>query len=119
MAMDLAKKTFSCDPDYLIAGTKIPIETATKEAAEAIPAGAPVILDDGKVKKVTATAGDSSTFTVSTDGLYGIAAEDAESGEEAIVYLTGEFFKDALVLESHVKTDSLEVPFREIGIFLK
>lgn len=33
MSMDLARKTFSCEPEYFIAGTNIRIATAVKEAA--------------------------------------------------------------------------------------
>ena len=32
MSMDLARKTFSCEPEYFIAGTNIRIATAVKEA---------------------------------------------------------------------------------------
>ena len=31
MSMDLARKTFSCEPEYFIAGTNIRIATAVKE----------------------------------------------------------------------------------------
>ena len=49
MSMDLEKKTFSTQPDYLIAGTA-EIVTAAKEAAAALKRGAPVVLDSsGKI----------------------------------------------------------------------
>ena len=44
---------------------------------------------------------------------------DAKSGEDAVIYLTGEFFADELALAEHVKAADLEVPLRNIGIFLK
>ena len=56
MSMDLAKKTFSTQPDYLIAGTA-EIVTAAKEAAAALKRGAPVVLDgSGKLAAVTAVS---------------------------------------------------------------
>ena len=54
-----------------------------------------------------------------TDGIYGITADSAKSGEDAVIYLTGEFFADELALAEHVKAADLEVPLRNIGIFLK
>jgi hypothetical protein len=110
MSMELAKQSFSTQPEYLIAGVSIGITTAVKEAAAALEKGAPVLLADGKVAKVT-----DATAT----GLYGITADSTEAGEDAVIYLTGEFFKDALVLENGVTADALEVAFRNIGIFLK
>jgi hypothetical protein len=111
MSMELAEKTYATDPEYLIAGVNIGIATAAKTAAEAVEKGAPVIRNsDGKIAKVTDAA--------STE-LYGIAADSAKAGEEAVIYLTGEFFRDALALEDGVTADALELPFRNIGIFLK
>jgi hypothetical protein len=112
MSMELARKTYATDPEYLIAGVDIGITTAIKEAAEVIEKGAPVARDsNGKVKKITDAA--------DTEGLYGIAADSAQTGEGAVIYLTGEFFGDALALEDGVTADALEIPFRNIGIFLK
>lgn len=119
MSMDLAKKEFSYTPEYLIAGTAIAVTTQVKTAAAALEKGAPVKLDaNGKAAKVTAT-GSGDSITVSTDGLYGIVADSAEANAEVVIYLTGEFFADALVLENNVTADALEVAFRNIGIFLK
>ena len=71
MSMDLAKKTFSTQPDYLIAGTA-EIVTATKEVGSAaLKRGAPVVLgEDGKLAAVKVSG--SGTYTVDTTGLYGI-----------------------------------------------
>ena len=52
-------------------------------------------------------------------GLYGIAAEDAASGEDAVVYLTGEFFAEGLALPDGVTAADIEAALRNIGIFLK
>ena len=46
-------------------------------------------------------------------------AEDAKSGEEGIVYLSGEFFADALVLPDGATAAGVEVALRNLGIFLK
>lgn len=54
-----------------------------------------------------------------TEGLYGITADSAKNGEDAVIYLTGEFFADELVLPQNVTAAALEVPLRNIGIFLK
>lgn len=111
MSMDLTKQTFTHEPEYLIAGTTIRVTTAVKEAAADLEAGAPVLLDEsGKAAKVT---------SAEATGIYGITADSAKSGEDAVIYLTGEFFADKLVLEDGVTADDLEVAFRNIGIFLK
>lgn len=119
MSMDLEKKTFIYEPEYLIAGVDIGITTAVKEAAADLPKGAPVLLDsNGKAAPVEATTENDET-TVDVTGLYGITADSAESGEDAVIYLTGEFFADKLALGEGVTAADLEVPFRNIGIFLK
>lgn len=114
MGMNLQAKTYSCSPEYLIAGTA-EITTAVKEAGEALKRGAPVILDSaGKLKAVT---GDGET--VNTVGLYGIMADDAASGEDGVVYLSGEFFGDKLAFGENVTAAALETAFRNIGIYLR
>lgn len=90
MAMDLAVQTFSTKPEYLIAGTDIRITTAVKEAGAALTRGMVVCLADGKLKQPTVT-GSADPYTVATDGMYGIVADDAANGKDAVVYLTGEF----------------------------
>ena len=112
MSMNLTPEKFSREPEYLLAGTDICVTTAVKKAASALKAGAPVKLDSsGKVAPVAKADG--------TTGLYGITTEDFKSGEDAVIYLTGEFFADRLALETGVTAASLEVAFRNIGIFLK
>ena len=114
MSMDLAKKTYSTTPDYFIAGTTVGI--VTKEASAAIAAHNLVLLDGGKVKPLAAVDGSNA---LNVTGLYGIAAEDAASGEDAVVYLTGEFFAEGLALPDGVTAADIEVALRNIGIFLK
>lgn len=113
MSMNLAPEKFSCSPEYLLAGTDIRVTTAVKKAGVNLKAGTPVKLDGstGKVSPV----GKSDGVTT----LYGIATEDFKADEEAVIYLTGEFFADRLALETGVTAASLEVAFRNIGIFLK
>ena len=103
MSMDLARKDFSTAPKYFIAGVDIGIAKATKTASEAVEAHAPVLIADGKV----------------LTGLYGITADSADANKEVPVYLTGEFFADGLVLPNNVSVDDVEVPLRNLGIFLK
>lgn len=108
MSMNLAPEKFSCSPEYLLAGTDIRVTTAAAD----LKAGAPVKLNSaGKVAPVAKADG--------VTGLYGIATEDFKSGENAVIYLTGEFFADRLALETGVTAASLEVAFRNIGVFLK
>lgn len=114
MAMDLERKDYEFNPDHLIAGANIAIETSVKTAAEAIVAGAPVVLGADGAANVTVAEG-----AVVTTGLYGIAAESAKADEPVVIYLTGEFFSDALQCGTGVTAADLEVPFRNIGIFLK
>lgn len=111
MSMDLARKTFSYEPEYFIAGTNIRIATAVKEAGTNLSAHTPVLLAEGKVTPVAEAA--------KLTGLYGVTAEAAKSGEDAIIYLSGEFFADALVLPAGMTAADVEVPLRNLGIYLK
>lgn len=117
MSMDLAKKEFSTSPEYFIAGTITGIETKVKVAGEALAAHAPVLL--GEDGKVTAIAAPTAEAPLSLTGLYGITSEAAKANEEVVIYLTGEFFADGLVLPTGVVAGDVEVPMRNIGIFLK
>ena len=116
MSMDLEKKTFSTAPEYYLAGTTIGIAKAIKKASAAVAAHAPVLLDSDEVKPIAKVDGSNP---LSVTGLYGITADSAEAGEEVPVYLTGEFFADALVLPEGVKAADIEVALRNLGIFLK
>lgn len=116
MSMDLARKDFSTAPEYFIAGTDIGIAKTSKTASEAVEAHAPVLIADGKVKPIAAPA---SASTAVLTGLYGITADSAEANKEVPVYLTGEFFAHGLALPNNVSVDDVEVPLRNLGIFLK
>ena len=73
--------------------------TAAKEASAAIAAHNLVLLDGGKVKPLAAVDGSNALNVI---GLYGIAAEDAASGKDAVVYLTGEFFAEGLACRGKI-----------------
>ena len=110
MSMDLAGKTYRYDPHHFEAGVG-PVAKAAKVAAADIPAHAPVVLDgDGKLALITA---DNQA------GIYGLTPDSIRAGEEGPVWLTGEYFADSLALPEGVTAADVEVPLREIGIFLK
>lgn len=90
MAMDLAVQKFSTAPEYLIADADIRITTAVKPAKAAVTRGMVVVLKDGKLEQ-PAVSGSSAPYTVATAGMYGIVADDAAAGKDAVVYLTGSF----------------------------
>ena len=109
MSMDLSVKTYRFDPTHFEAGIG-PVAKAVKVAAVDIPAHAPVMLNgDGKLELVTAAA----------TGLYGVVPDSINADEEGPVYLTGEYFADSLELPEGVTVEDVEVPLRNIGIFLK
>lgn len=122
MSMDLSVKTYRYDPAHFEAGIG-PVAKAVKVAAVDIPAHAPVVLNsDGKLALITATTtgeGDAAKTTVTTTGLYGVTPDSINADEEGPVYLTGEYFADSLALPDGVTTADVEVPLRNIGIFLK
>ncbi|NCE63030.1 hypothetical protein D1159_00185 [Pseudoflavonifractor sp. 524-17] len=122
MSMDLAVKTYRYDPHYFEAGIG-PVAKAVKVAAVDIPAHAPVVLNsDGKLALIAATTtgeGDSAKTTVTTTGIYGVVPDSIRADEEGPVWLTGEYFADSLALPEGVTVVDVEVPLRNIGIFLK
>lgn len=70
----------------------------------------PVVLGaDGKIKAVTA---DNAA------NVYGLAAENAEAGEEVVIYLTGQFFGDSIEVPAGTTAADYKAPFRKLGIFL-
>lgn len=48
-----------------------------------------------------------------------MTAESAASGEDAIVYLSGEFFADEMVLPAGMAASDVEIALRNIGIYLR
>ena len=110
MSMDLAVKTRRYDPSHFEAGVG-PVAKAVKVAAEDLPEHAPVALDDGG-KLVAVTSANKAN-------VYGLLPEAAATDEEAVVYLTGEFFADSLALPEGMTAADIEVELRKINIFLK
>ncbi len=108
---EVEKREFT---DSEIIGGAYPIVTATKIAQGEVKKNAPVKLVNGKAKVVTKGTSTQETVT----GLYGIAAQEAENGDELVIYLTGEFKVSELELEAGVNADDLEVAYRGLGIFL-
>ena len=103
-----------------------PVATAVREVSsgKSVKKYDPVKLEP--IVKVDASAADSGSTTPAkteyentTAGIYGIAAGDAGAGEDVVVYLTGEFFADAINLPDSVTVETLTTAFRNIGIFLK
>lgn len=87
-----------------------PVVTDSGTTAEAIKELTPVILGtDGKFKGVTAET---------VKDVYGLAAQDADAGEEIVIYLTGQFFGNAIELPKGTTAADLKAPFRKLGIFL-
>lgn len=85
-------------------------DSGTVATGETIVELMPVVLGaDGNFKAVT-----SDTIA----DVYGIAAEDKEEGEELVIYLTGQFFGDAIVVPAGTTAADFKTPFRKIGIFL-
>ena len=116
MSMDLTEKTFQYVPEKFEAGIGL-VAKALKEAAEEIPAHAPVLLnEEGKLTILTAPEEDGN---LDTQGLYGLAPVAIKAGEEGPVWLTGEYFADSLVLPEGVDAAAVEVALRNIGIFLR
>ncbi|GHV19094.1 hypothetical protein FACS18949_18040 [Clostridia bacterium] len=118
-------------PENFFAGDyPIAKETAAVKAGATVTRHAPVKLAaDGTVSPVTlATATEvdednaipAKTAAENTvAGLYGIAADGGADGADITVYLTGDFFADALTLEAGVTAAILKPAFRNIGIFLR
>ena len=85
-------------------------DSGTVAEGETIIELMPVVLGtDGKIKAVTAeTVAD----------VYGLAAENAEEGEEVVIYLTGQFFGDSIEVPAGKTAADFKAPFRKLGIFL-
>lgn len=122
MSMDLAVKKYRYEPHHFEAGAG-PVAKAVKVASVDIPAHAPVVLNsDGELALVSVTttgSGETAKTTVTTTGLYGLTPDSIKKDEEGPVYLTGEYFADSLVLPEGVTAVDVEIPLRNIGIFLK
>lgn len=101
----------SYEPKMVHAGDyPVVTDSGTVVAGETIVELMPVVLGaDGKIKGVT-----SETI----EDVYGLAAENAEEEEEVVIYLTGQFFGDAIEVPAGTTAADFKAPFRKLGIFL-
>ena len=83
-------------------------ETGTANAA--IKEYAPVMID---------TANDNKIIPVAKGSAIGTAAAAAGNGEPVTYYMTGEFFADALALESGADLAKIKEALRKVSIFLR
>ena len=101
----------SYNPKMVHAGDyPVVTDSGTVAEGEAILELMPVVLGtDGKLKAVT-----SDTVA----NVYGLAAENAEAGEEVVIYLTGQFFGDSIEVPAGTTAADFKAPFRKLCIFL-
>lgn len=85
-------------------------DSGTVASGETIHELMPITLAaDGTIKAVTAdTVAD----------VYGLAAEDAQEGEEVVYYLTGEFFGSAIECPAGKKHQTLKHHLEKLASFL-
>lgn len=84
-------------------------DSGTVAEGETIVELMPVTLANGTLKAVTKdTIAD----------VYGLAAEDAQEGEELVFYMTGQFFGEAIAVPEGTTAADFKAPFRKLGIFL-
>ena len=96
----------------MVHGGDYPVVTdsGTVAEGETIIELMPVVFGtDGKIKAV-------ASDTVAD--VYGLAAENAEAGEEVVIYLTGQFFGDSIEVPAGTTAADYKAPFRKLGIFL-
>ena len=86
-------------------------ETGTANAA--IKEYAPVMIDTANDNKIIPVAKGSEASAI------GISAAAAGKGEPVTYYLTGEFFADALALESGADLAKIKEALRKVSIFLR
>ena len=86
-------------------------ETGTANAA--IKEYAPVMIDTANDNKIIPVAKASEASAI------GIAAAAAGNGEPVTYYMTGEFFADALALESEADLAKIKEALRKVSIFLR
>jgi hypothetical protein len=101
----------SYEPKMVHAGDfPVVTDSGTVADGETIVELMPVVLgEDGKLKAVT-----SDTVA----NVYGLAAENAEEGEEVVIYLTGQFFGDSIEVPAGTTAADFKAPFRKLNIFL-
>ena len=101
----------SYNPKMVHAGDyPVVTDSGTVAEGETIIELMPIVLGtDGKLKAVTSD-------TVAE--VYGLAAENAEAGQEVVYYLTGQFFGDSIEVPAGTTAADFKAPFRKLCIFL-
>lgn len=99
-------------PKNFFAGD-FPTVPETGTANEAIKEYAPVMIDTANDNKIIPVAKGSEASAI------GIAAAAAGNGEPVTYYMTGEFFADALALESGADLAKIKEALRKVSIFLR
>ncbi|MEA5057766.1 MAG: hypothetical protein VB047_09455 [Anaerotignum propionicum] len=79
----------------------------------------PVVAVAASEKDTTNVIPAKTAYENTTEGIYGISASEAAAGEDVVIYVTGEFFADAIEIPVDVAIETLTKAFRNIGIFLK
>lgn len=105
------EKLGSYTPKMVHAGNyPVVTDSGTVAVGETIVELMPVSLGtDGKFKAIT---------SANIADVYGLAAESKEAGEELVIYLTGEFFGDAIEVPAGTTAADFKAPCRKLGIFL-
>ena len=103
-------QTMTHEADNFIAGS-FPIATdfGTIKTGATVRARAPVVKGDDGIEEAT---------DATIEDVIGITA-DVPSGDEVVIYLTGEFFAQALTLPDGVTAEALKPVLRNKSIFLK
>lgn len=66
------------------------------------------------------TADGMTKVTADTiEDVYGIAAADSDEDGNVVLYLTGEFFADALIYPEGIAAGDLKASLRKLNIFMK
>lgn len=79
----------------------------------------PVVAVAASEKDSTNVIPAKTAYENTTEGIYGISAVEAAAGDDVVIYLTGEFYADAIFIPTDVTVETLTKAFRNIGIFLK
>lgn len=99
-------------PKNFFAGD-FPTVPETGVAGAAIKEYAPVMIDAENDNKIIPVAATKEANAI------GIAAAAAGNGEPVTYYMTGEFFADALALESGADLAKIKEALRKVSIFLR
>ena len=104
--INIAARTF----DNFHAGPfPVATEVGKVDASATIHARAPIAIGKNGIIEVTAAT---------IENVIGISAAEP-SGDEIVYYMTGEFFSQALHLQSGVTTEALRPHLRKLNIFLR